>query len=217
MTERVAAFFLWATVAACLAFWGLRVLVTPRAVPVQTQPVSSATVLRGDVARLFAAPLVATAGPGGATEPALASRFRLVGVMAPKSPERGAEQGIALIAVDGKPPRPYRVGARLDTALVVQSVATRSVAIGPSQGAMVVRLELPPPQAANVGSLPPPPLNADPGTLSRSGAFQPRPPPVMAPAPHDAGDANPTMQGAPPVGDDPAAPEPGGVNPGNRR
>ena len=154
MPARIAAFVVWAAVAACIAFWGLRILVTPRPAPSQTQPVSSTDSLRGDVTRLFAAGAVPAAA-AGATEPGLASRFKLIGVMAPKEGERGREQGIALIAVDEKPPRAYRVGARIDNALVLQSVARRSATIGPSQGAPAVQLDLPPLPAPATGSLPP--------------------------------------------------------------
>lgn len=153
MPARIAAFVVWAAVAACVAFWGLRILVTPRPAPSQTQPVSSANSLRGDVTRLFAAAAVPTAM--GVSEPGLASRFKLIGVMAPKEGERGREQGIALIAVDEKPPRAYRVGAQIDNALVLQSVARRSATIGPSQGAPAVQLDLPPLPPPATGSLPP--------------------------------------------------------------
>lgn len=153
MSARIAAFVVWAAVAACAVFWGLRLLVTPRPVPPQTLPVGAALVARGDVVRLFAsaAPQVATNLP---TQPALASRFKLIGVMAPKDAERGRGQGVALIAVDDKPARAYRIGARVDQALVLQSVAQRSAVIGPAQGAPAVRLDLPLPTPPATGNLP---------------------------------------------------------------
>lgn len=188
MAERIAAFLLWAAVAACAVFWGLRVLVTAKPVPSQAAPVSVAAAARGDVVRLFANPAAATAAQPEAVDPGLASRFKLIGVVAPKA---GSEQGIALIAVDGKPPRPYRVGARLDRGLVLQSVATRSAAIGPVEGAPAVRLDLPPPQAATTGNLPPLPPNDDPGVLPRQPAAVtpqavPAQPQVPPPAPPQA-------------------------------
>lgn len=155
MSARIAAFFAWAAAAACLAYWGLRVGVTAPTLPASVQPVSTAMVLRGDVLRLFASPsATAEATP---TEPALAARFKLVGVMAPRPGERAAGQGIALIAVDGKPPRPFRVGATVDEALVLQAVARREATLGPAQGPAAVRLELPPLVPAATGSLPPAP------------------------------------------------------------
>jgi general secretion pathway protein C len=65
--------------------------------------------------------------------------------MAPRSSTAQAEvgQGLALIAVDGKPAKPYAVGARLDSDLVLQSVGLRTAAIGSAQGTRSVLLELP--------------------------------------------------------------------------
>lgn len=154
MSARITAFFVWAAVAACAVFWVLNLLVTPRPVPPQAQPVGTALVARGDVARLFAvaAPQATVNAP---TQPALASRFKLLGVMAPKDSERGRGQGVALIAVDDKPARAYRVGARVDQTLVLQSVAQRSAVIGPAQGAPAVKLDLPLPTPPATGNLPP--------------------------------------------------------------
>lgn len=205
MAERIAAFLLWAAVAACAVFWGLRVLVTAKPVPSQAAPVSVAAAARGDVVRLFANPAATTAAQPEAVDPGLASRFKLIGVVAPKA---GSEQGIALIAVDGKPPRPYRVGARLDRGLVLQSVATRSAAIGPVEGATAVRLDLPPPQAATTGSLPPLPSNDDPGVLPRqpsaatpqAAPVQPQVPPPAPPQaqqPPTQAPSQPQVQGQP--------------------
>lgn len=181
MPARIAAFVVWAAVAACIAFWGLRILVTPRPAPSQTQPVSSANSLRGDVSRLFVATAVPTEAIG-VTAPGLASRFKLIGVMAPKDGERGHGQGIALIAVDEKPPRAYRVGAQIDNALVLQSVARRSATIGPSQGAPAVQLDLPP--------LPPPATGSLPPAASLFPAAAPAAEPATA-APPPAGPASP--------------------------
>lgn len=55
------------------------------------------------------------------------ARFQLVGVLT-----QGAQKGAALIAVDGKPAKPYAVGATLDADLAVIAVAPRSASIGKS-------------------------------------------------------------------------------------
>jgi general secretion pathway protein C len=69
----------------------------------------------------------------------VSSRFQLLGVVA-DSDGRGA----ALIAVDGKPPKPYRVGAAVDENLVLQSVAPRRATLAASTSApAAVTLELP--------------------------------------------------------------------------
>jgi general secretion pathway protein C len=82
----------------------------------------------------------------------------LLGVMAPKAgPKAEASgQGVALIAVDGKPAKAFAVGARLDNDLVLQAVSLRTASIGPPEGGVVsVKLEIPllPPPAT--GTLPP--------------------------------------------------------------
>jgi general secretion pathway protein C len=80
------------------------------------------------------------AAPVAAAAPSASSRFVLMGVVADTS-----SGGAALISVDGKPARPFRVGASVDGRLVVQSVTGRkaSLAADPSAPAEVV-LELPP-------------------------------------------------------------------------
>ena len=86
---------------------------------------------RGDLTRLLGvdpAPVVAAAAP----EPAADARFKLVGVVSPRSPQ-AAREGLALIAVDGKPPRAYRVGAVVDGPNVLQAVNARGATLGPAR------------------------------------------------------------------------------------
>lgn len=185
MAARVSAFIVWALVAAGVAFWGLRILVRPTPVPAHASAVSTAQTARADVARVFADPQVAAQV---AAQPALASRFKLIGVMAPKPGDRPG--GVALIAVDDKPPRAYVVGAQLDTNLVLQTVSMRSAAIGsPQGGAPAVVLELPPLPAPATGTLPPagggatqtpPPLSSGPPPPAQAPLT---PPPTPAPPP----------------------------------
>jgi general secretion pathway protein C len=67
------------------------------------------------------------------------TRFVLSGVIA--EPGR---QGAALIAVDGKAPKPYRVGSLVDGALLLQSVGPRRAELAPSMdGPAAFALELP--------------------------------------------------------------------------
>jgi general secretion pathway protein C len=69
----------------------------------------------------------------------LASRFQLQGVLA-----GGAEAGAALIAVDGKPAKPYRVGAVVADGWVLQSAEGRRVSLGAAMnGPSTLTLELP--------------------------------------------------------------------------
>jgi general secretion pathway protein C len=89
------------------------------------------------VARLLGAGPVTAAA---ATSASLASRFALVGVVADRS-----HKGAALIAVDGKPAKPFRVGAAVDEGLVLQSVESRrAVLAADTDGPPVLTLDLPP-------------------------------------------------------------------------
>lgn len=192
MPARLSAFVIWALVAATAVFWGLRLWTRPAAAPPYTVPVGDVAVARGDLSRLLGA-TPATAAAVVAT-PEVASRFRLIGIMAPKSAAASAQpgQGVALIAVDGKPPKAFVVGSSLDTNLVLQSVSLRTAAIGPVQGAPAVTLELPPLVAAATGSLP-----ALGGGAPRNPAapvapaFVPPPPPPIVPQP--AGQTRPGL------------------------
>jgi general secretion pathway protein C len=150
MPARLSAFVIWALVAASVAFWGLRLFVKPPVAPSHTQLASDSGPARVDLTRLLGAAPVAMATSVQA--PAISSRFQLTGVMAPKV---AGQQGIALIAVDGKMPRAYRIGAPIDGDLVLQSVSLRTASIGPPSGAPAAVLELPPLPAAATGSLPP--------------------------------------------------------------
>lgn len=196
---------MWAAVAACLAYWGLRVGVAAPPLPVSVQPVSTAMVLRGDVMRLFAAPAAPDAPLP--TEPALASRFKLVGVVAPQTGERSAGEGIALIAVDGKPPRPFRIGSKIDDTLVLQAVARRGATLGPAEGLAAVRLELPPLVAPATGSLPPAP-SFEPSPSARTPT-----PPVQAQETQEVQDVQDAPEGSqqfeppPAPAPDPLAPQ----------
>jgi general secretion pathway protein C len=171
MPARLSAFFVWALVAASAVFWGLRLLVTPPSAPPHTLAVGDGSPSRVDLTRLFGAPTVVNAPAVQA--PAISARFQLAGVMAPKV---AGEQGIALLAVDGKTPRPYRVGAVIDDKLVLQSVSLRTASIGPARGAPVVVLEVPPLPQASTGTLPPP-------AMLQAPAAGPVPPMPVAPTP----------------------------------
>jgi general secretion pathway protein C len=153
-TVRGATFALWALAAASAAFWGMKLggSSAPVLAPLPpARPVLSADP--GAIARLLgSAPAMATAG---APQPTLASRFQLVGVAAGEHSGAGA----AVISVDGRPARPYRVGTRIDEGLVLQSVRGRSASIGESMTTPpVLTLELPtvradvPPQPAETAA-----------------------------------------------------------------
>jgi general secretion pathway protein C len=141
MNVRLLAFVIWAAVAASAVFWMLRLWSSSPTAPAHTVSVAANPPARGDLTRVFGAPPAAGPAAPVAMEPALASRFKLLGVAAPK--DGGDEVGLALIAVDGKPPRGFKVGAVIDGNLVLQSVHPRGAALGPSGAGPAVSLELP--------------------------------------------------------------------------
>jgi general secretion pathway protein C len=149
MTARLLAFVVWAAVAATAVFWALRLLVSAPPAPPHTVAAADAGAARGDLARIFGADPVAGPAPAAPAP----SRFQLVGVVAPR-PGAPARVGVALIAVDDKPPRAYRVGAPIDDRLVVQAVQGRTVSLGPRGAPAEVQLELPALPEAATGTLP---------------------------------------------------------------
>ena len=177
MLARLSAFVIWALVAATAVFWGLRLWVRPAEAPQYTVPVGEVAVARGDLGRLLGATPVAAAAV--AATPEAASRLRLIGIMAPKASAASAQpgRGVALIAVDGKPPKAFVVGSALDTNMVLQSVSLRTAAIGPAQGTAAVTLELPSLATAATGTLP-----ALGSGAPRNPATAPAPVPLAPPA-----------------------------------
>ena len=130
-------FFLWAAVAGSAGYWGLKLFAQPstgvavvpvaRAAP-PADPVAVARLLGASPQTVAAAPVVS-----------LASRFSLVGVVAARS-----RRGAALIAVDGKPAKPFRVGNPVEEGLWLRAVEARSAVLAASvDGPAVLTLELP--------------------------------------------------------------------------
>jgi general secretion pathway protein C len=188
MFVRFFAFFIWALLAAAAVFWLLRLTVSAPTAPDYTVVVGENVALQGDLTRLLgAATAPAVAAASAPPLSAEASRFKLVGVMAP--PARQARtvrgHGWALIAVDGKLPRTYSVGGAIDGDLVLQNVSLRTADIGPSNGNPLVKLELPPLAQAATGALPSAP-NGD-GGLAQPPQQQFNP--VAPPPPAAQGDA----------------------------
>jgi general secretion pathway protein C len=138
-TVRGVTFLLWAGAAASVVAWGLKLSssssanVPPAAVGLRP-PVTDA----GALARVLGASQDAPAA--AAAQPSAASRMSLLGVVADRS-----QKGAALIAVEGRPPKPYRVGTLVDEGLVLKSVEARKAVLAASMdGPAVVTLELPP-------------------------------------------------------------------------
>lgn len=178
MQAKLSAFVIWAFVAGTAVFWGLRLFVQAPQAPTYAVPAGDAAgALRGDLSRLLGAPPAKVETAEAAPE--LAARFRLVGVMAPRagSAVQRSGDGYALIMVDGKPARPFSVGARIDEGLVLQAVSLRTAALGPAQGQASVTLELPQPTPAATGTLPPASMEGDPDVDAVEPSVQPQPQP----------------------------------------
>lgn len=136
---RLTTLVLWLLAAGSCVYWGLRIV--PRPAPAAVAPPLRQAFAADPaaIARLLGANPVA-ASTAAAPPVSLASRFSLLGVVAARS-----HSGAALIAVDGKPPRPYRVGSAIDEGLVLQSVqGRRAVLAATAGGPAVLTLELPP-------------------------------------------------------------------------
>ena len=130
-----ASLLVWGAVAFSAVTWGLRWSATgetPSNATAAAQALPEVN-LSAAARTLGAAPVQAAAAP------TLASRFQLQGVMA-----GGPNAGAALIAVDGKPAKPYRVGAVVVDGLVLQSVDGRRISLGAAvDGPQTLVLELP--------------------------------------------------------------------------
>ena len=163
MLARTCTFVVWALVAAAALFWGLKLFVAAPAAPRETTLVLPGTGVRGDLTRLLgadapAAPVLAAA------KPVADARFQLIGVVSPRS-SRAASEGLALIAVDGKPPKAFRIGAVVDGDTVLQSVQARSASLGLRGGVSQVSLQIPAVAPPATGSIPASgPLTLPPGT-----------------------------------------------------
>jgi len=130
-----ATFALWALVAGSAVYWGLKLTARPGG-PVAA-PLAVRTPAAADPAAV--AQLLGASPAAAAPSPSLASRFALVGVVANRS-----HSGAALIAVDGKPAKPFRVGASVDENLVLQSVEGRRATLAASaDGPPMLTLDLP--------------------------------------------------------------------------
>jgi general secretion pathway protein C len=131
-------FVLCAALAASAVYWTLRL--TQRSAPSDLVPAvglssAHAAVDASSVARALGAPVAAApSGPvGGAV-----SRFALKGVVA------GAQGGAALIAVDGKPAKPYALGAEVASGYRLQALGARHAMLGETDAAKAtIRLDLP--------------------------------------------------------------------------
>jgi general secretion pathway protein C len=135
---RIATFVVALLLAASVVFWVLRwpVRDAGMALPLPAANQDMPALSASTVTRLLGA---LPAAADNAAVPDAGSRFALTGVVA-----LGAGRGVALVSIDGKPAKPYRIGSQLEEGWVLQSVAARSVALGAeATGPVRLQLELP--------------------------------------------------------------------------
>ena len=135
---RLATFVLAALAAASVAYWSLRLSAPAGGLPDAAVAAAAPALDVQAMARLLGAgPVLAAAAP---TVASASSRFVLVGVLAGSRSGAGA----ALIALDGQPAKPYRVGAQVDAGWVLQAVGPRQARLGAtSTGPASLTLEMP--------------------------------------------------------------------------
>ncbi len=134
---RLLTFVLAFLLAASVAYWVLR-WPQPVLLPVEMDAPAAPAPDAQALARVL--------GGGGASAQtatvAEPSRYSLTGVLAGPGP-----RGAALISIDGKPAKSYRVGVRVDESLYLQSVQGRRavLATGSAEGTPSLTLEMKPP------------------------------------------------------------------------
>ena len=121
----------WVAAAASVVYWML-LMMAPRSVPVvglisspelQSQSTPSVAKALGDAAAVPQAPVQNSA------------QYKLLGVIA-----SGTGQGSALIAVDGQPPKAFRVGQEVNDGLKLVSLTPRQARLQSSGQALVLDL-----------------------------------------------------------------------------
>lgn len=128
----LAALLLWALAAGSALYWALHAASS-------APPAAAATAAPG-LPPLDAQAVARGLGAADDAPPTVqAARYALAGVVA-----HGSERGAALIAEQGQPPKPYRVGAKLPGGWTLQAVLRRSAVLDAGDGRQM-RLQMPEP------------------------------------------------------------------------
>lgn len=153
MVSRIFSFITWALCAMGIAYWGMTWLASPLPVPAHAVLAGLSGMPASDPRRLLSLSEQALAREEPTvSQSAISQRVQLIGLMAgtPQHPHAG----IALLTVDGKPAKAYRVGQAIGSEWVVLSIAKQGVSIGmpgDTEGVTLAAQSLP---APNTGSLP---------------------------------------------------------------
>ncbi len=127
---------LWLLAGLSASYWGARWWGDAEQASVPAPAVERVTVEREALARGLGASDASRAGGAEASD--VPSRHALLGVV-----RDAGGRGAALIASDGQPPKPYRVGAALPDGLVLRELTPREALLGSAQGGITQRLSLP--------------------------------------------------------------------------
>ncbi len=147
-TLRLVTCLLWALAAASAVYWGVGDPTQAVILHIATSPAftGDASARQVGMARLLGAQPMAPAAEG----PGPAERFALLGVISSL-----AGQGAALIAADGKPARPFVVGAEIAPGYLLKAVGPREAMLADGLNAPVrATLSLPPQAAGNAAAAP---------------------------------------------------------------
>jgi general secretion pathway protein C len=180
--NQTATFLVWLLAAASVVYWALQFVSGP-ASPLSAAVAAPAPGVGTVDAQALAKGLGGGAAPITSPEAApvtpsvfQAARFVLTGVVVNRG---GVSPSVALIGVDGKPPRPYRVGTSLADGIVLHSVSAGKAMLATSSDAPVgLTLELPQLTSAVAGTAiaarpAAPPVFTPPATASANPAASP--------------------------------------------
>jgi general secretion pathway protein C len=156
---RLTTFLIWLLAAASVVYWGLKFVAGPSvpagavvAAPAPGTGQVDAQALARGLGGSMNAPNSGSTKPINTEATAINStRFQLTGVVVSRT--GSSRSSVALIGVDGKAPRPFRVGANLVDGVVLHSVAAgKAMLAANNQVTPEVTLELPKLNSAVVGT-----------------------------------------------------------------
>jgi general secretion pathway protein C len=176
-TLRVFTLLIWLLVGLCAAYWAFKFVTTKPVEATAALAAPTGVVDSKAVGKLLGATDAVAGKP--ANTPA-STKFVLFGLAS-----SAGGQGVALIALDGKPAKPYRVGSAVADDLLLKSISKTGVMLATSlQAADGVTLELPARKPANIGPIA---TLANPGAANPTGnpsgnpSFNPSVPPFVPP------------------------------------
>lgn len=200
MLQRLITLSVWLLVGWTALSLGLRLLPQGQQAPSGAPASMTERPPPADLSKLLGAAAVQATVSAAPPPPPEASRFQLIGVVAPRQAALQTREGVALLSVDGGPARAFRVGQTVDGRFSLLRVDARGAGLG-EQGQVSVELSLP--------ALPPPATGVLPGVAPPPMPVPPMPAqPVQAPPHMQPVPAEPLRQ--PPPGtlqDDPPGPQ----------